>query len=243
MSQMTNGASGTSVTRRCVILVLRRLRCRIRYLAMLLLASASTTAMGASVDFEEFGLEPGTQIDFAKGETWFSGGFAFTPGPIPDSNESHVANAVEFFGFNGTHIGVWHHDMVMTRADGRPFDLVSFDFSGFPIDNEVSFIVIAQPGDVVAAFSPDGLVDGPGGVQDFETFILPSGFTNITNATWVHTGDGTVAGVFAVDNIVVPGPATLSLLVFAVLGVTRRRRRPRWMMAQSGSPPMQSPEQ
>ena len=227
MSQMTNRPRRRRVARRCGILVVRQRPSSIRWLAMVLLASASTTAVGTTVDFEEFGLDPGTQIDFAAGETWFSGGFAFTPGPIPESNESHVANAVDFFGFNGTHVGVWHHDVVMALQDGGMFDLVSFDLAGFPVDNEVPFIVIAQPGDVVAAFIPDGLVDGPGGVQDFQTFFLPDGFTNITSATWVHTGDGTVAGVFALDNIVVPGPATLWLLSLGVLGATRRRRCPR----------------
>ncbi|MCH7812777.1 MAG: PEP-CTERM sorting domain-containing protein [Planctomycetes bacterium] len=175
------------------------------------------------IDFEDYGLPPGEVIDFGSGETWTSGGFAFTPGPIPDDNESHVGNAVEFWGYNGTHVGVWHHDMVLTREGGGPFDLVSFDLSGFPTDHEVPFTVTAQPGNVVANFSPDGLVDGAGGVEDFETFALPEGFANITSATWVHTGGDTLIGLFVLDNMVVPEPGTLSLLAIGALGAIGRR--------------------
>ena len=174
-------------------------------LGMLLLALASPAATGGAIaDFEDYGLPPGEVIDFG-GATWTSGGFAFTPGPIPDDNESHVGNAVESWGYNGTHVGVWHHDMVMTREGGEAFDLFSFDLSGFPIDHEVSFTVTAQPGNVVANFTPDGLVDGPGGVGDFETFILPEGFKNITSATWEHTGGETLIGLFVLDNIAMQG--------------------------------------
>lgn len=192
-------------------------------LGMFLLAVASTGAMGGPiVDFEDYGLLPGEVIDFGNGKTWTSGGFAFTPGPIPDQNESHVGNAVESWGYNGTHVGQWHHDMIMAPEGGGLFDLVAFDLAGFPTDNEVSFTVTAQPGNVVANFTPDGLVDGFGGVEDFETFVLPGGFTNITSATWLHTGEGTLLGVFALDNIVVPEPGTLSLVAIGALGVIRR---------------------
>ncbi len=180
---------------------------------------------GEIVDFEDFRLPPGEVIDFGSGETWTSGGFAFTPGPIRDDNESHVGNAVEFWGYNGTHVGLWHHDMVLTREGGGPFNLESFDFSGFPTDYEAPFTVTAQPGNVVANFSPDGLVDGAGGLEDFETFFLPAGFTNITSATWVHTGDATLIGLFVMDNISVPEPGTLSLLGIVALGAIGSRRR------------------
>ena len=194
-------------------------------LGVLLLALTSPAAMGgATINFEEWDLLPGEVTDFGSGETWTSGGFAFTPGPIPDDNESHVGNAVEFWGYNGTHVGQWHHDMVMTRAGGGLFDLVSFDLSGFPDDHEATFTVTAQPGDVVANFAPDGLVDGSGGVEDFETFILPEGFANITSATWVHTGGDTLLGIFALDNIdalvAQPGVPTVSewgIIVLALL--------------------------
>ena len=192
-------------------------------LGMLSLALALPVAMGGEiVNFEDYGLGPGEVMDFGNGETWTSGGFAFTPGPIPDDNESHVGNAVESWGYNGTHVGLWHHDMVMTREGGGSFDLFSFDLSGFPIDNEVSFTVTAQPGNVVASFTPDGSVDGPGGVQDFETFVLPEGFANITSATWEHTGDDTLIGLFALDNIdtgagpAVPAVSEWGLLIMAL---------------------------
>ncbi len=194
------------------------------FLLVVLMSPDATT--GQIVDFEEYGLPLGEVLDFGSGESWTSGGFEFTPGPIPDDNESHVGNAVEFWGYNGTHVGVWHHDMVLTREGGGPFNLESFDFSGFPTDFEVPFTVTAQPGNVVANFTPDGLVDGPGGVEDFETFFLPAGFENITSATWVHTGGATLIGLFALDNISVPEPGTLSLLAIGVLGAIERCRKP-----------------
>jgi len=193
-------------------------------LCLLSLITAPAATRGQIVDFEEYGLPPGEVIDFGSGETWTSGGFAFTPGPIPDDNESHVGNAVEFWGYNGTHVGVWHHDMILTREGGGSFNLESFDLSGFPTNFEVPFTVPAPPGNVVANFSPDGMVDGLGGVEDFETFFLPAGFANITSATWVHTGGGTLIGLFAIDNISVPAPGTLLLLAVGALGVIGRRR-------------------
>ena len=177
---------------------------------LLVVLMSPATTVGQIVDFEDYGLPPGEVIDFGSGETWTSGGIAFTPGPIPDDNESHVGNAVEFWGYNGTHVGVWHHDMVLTREGGGAFTLESFDFSGFPTGFEVPFTVTAQPGNVVASFSPDGLVDGLGGVEDFETFFLPAGFANITSATWDHTGGGTLIGLVAIDNISVPGQPCLA---------------------------------
>ena len=103
-------------------------------LAILLLAALTAATRAQIVDFEEYGLALGEVLDFGSGETWTSAGFAFTPGPIPDDNESHVGNAVEFWGFNGTHVGVWHHDMVLTREGGGSFDLESFASSVFPTD-------------------------------------------------------------------------------------------------------------
>ena len=185
------------------------------FLLVILMSPAATR--GQIVDFEDYGLRPGEVVDFGNGETWISEGFVFTPGPNPDDNESHVGNAVEFWGYNGTHVGLWHNDMILTREGGEPFNLASFDFSGVPTDFEVPFTVTAQPGNVVANFSPDGLADGPGGVEDFETFFLPAGFANITSATWVHTGGATRFGLFALDNVSVPEPGTLSLLALGAL--------------------------
>jgi hypothetical protein len=91
-------------------------------------------------------------------------GYTFTPGPNDASglNDSHFGNAVAFWPYNGTHVAVFHDDVVVTKFGGGTFDFVQF-VAGWIGGFEVPFTVTAQPGGAVANFTPDGLVDGPGG--------------------------------------------------------------------------------
>ena len=168
--------------------------------------SQSNTQFVPIVSFESLGLPVNTQEDVPDGVAKTVDGFTFTPGPNNDSglNDSHYGNAVDFWGYNGTHVMSHHDDVVMTRAGGT-FDLLMFDFTGFPMNAEVAFTVTGQPGNIVANFTPDGFCDGLGGRVDFETFVLPANFKNLTSVTWQHFGNGTNQGSFSLDNIVTGG--------------------------------------
>lgn len=146
----------------------------------------------------------GSQIDPPDGVPTTVDGFTFTPGPNNSSglNDSHYGNAVIFWAYNGTHVMCHHDDVIMTKEDGSAFSLSSFDFAGFP-GGEATFTVTGQPGNIVATFTPDGLVDGIGGVEDFQTFVLPPTFINLTSVTWEHSGPATLQGIFGLDNIMV----------------------------------------
>ena len=92
----------------------------------------------------------------------------------------HV-NSVTSFPYNGTTIGLTHCDAVLTQDGGGAFSIRSFDFAGFP-GYEGSFSVTGyffEGGTITANFTPDGLVDGIGGVADFQTFSLGSEWTNL----------------------------------------------------------------
>ena len=159
------------------------------------------------VDFEDLGIAVGTQISPPSGVGVTSQGFDYTPGPSnPGINDLHVTNQESFWSFNGTTVGGTHDDVVLTKSGGGTFSLSSFDFAGFPSGNEVPFTVTGLRGDattIVQGFAPDGLVDGPGGVVDFETFVVTGDWSNLVSVTWDHTGAGTLQGLFAVDNIAV----------------------------------------
>jgi hypothetical protein len=162
----------------------------------------------AVIDFEDLGVAPGTQLNPAAGVCVNTAGYDYCPGPNNDSglNDLHISNQQSFFSWNGTTVGGSHDDVVLSRPDGQPFRLDQFDFAGFPLNNEIPFIVTAQPSGQVVGFTPDGVVDGDpdgaGGLVDYQTFALPPNFVG-TSFTWEHYGPGTTQGAFALDNIVV----------------------------------------
>jgi hypothetical protein len=82
---------------------------------------------------------------------------------------------------------------------------------------------------VVGTFTLDGIADGAGGVDDFETFELH--FANLLFLTFEGLGavpPGTFGPAFSVDNIVVrriAEPATLALLGIGLAGLAFSRRK------------------
>lgn len=196
-------------------------------------------ALAIGVDFEDLAIPVNGQINPAAGVGIVSQGFNFTPGPNNASglNDLHIYHPGSSIGpNNGTQVGASHDDVVLTSVSGAAFSLSSFDFAGFPNGNEIAFTVtgsLAGGGNIVANFTPDGIVDGVGGRPDFETFALGAGWNNLTSVTWSHTGAGTTQGLFGLDNIntnPVPEPGTVALFALGVLGVAgvaRRRRKSR----------------
>ncbi|MHC4571435.1 MAG: hypothetical protein ACYS0C_05090 [Planctomycetota bacterium] len=182
-----------------------------------------------TIDFEDLGLAPGQSLHPADDVPIISRGFSFTPTSNTQFSDVHAGNALSNYPYNGTTVMVTHDETVMMEAtNGTSFTLFSFDFAGYPTDNEVPFSLQASNG-TVANYTPDGLVDGPGGDPDFQTFTLPAGFTNITSVLFIHTGQGTTQGLFGLDNLnanVIPAPGAilLSSIGVSLVGWLRRRR-------------------
>lgn len=186
----------------------------------------------AVVDFEDVGVISGAQVVYTSPVV--SGGFEYGIGPLNNYyNDLHI-NSVTSFPYNGTTVGLTHSDAVLTQVGGGAFSIQSFDFAGFP-GYEGSFCVkgsFLEGGTITANFTPDGSVDGIGGVADFQTFSLGSEWTNLTKVYWIYSGDVFALDNFRVDgyarqnviNTQVPEPATMLLLGFGIIGLAGVRR-------------------
>ena len=198
-------------------------------LALLFCGAEQTRA--TTIDFEDLVVPYGTRLDILPaGTAVVSEGFNYTPGPLFGSsgfNDLHISNVKPGDSFNETTIGITHDDVILTKVGGGTFSLQRFDFAGFPMNDEVPFVVTGILGDystITKPFIPDGLVDGVGGVDDFQTFYLDDTWTNLRSVTWTHTGYGTDRGLYALDNMVVdehkvPEPSTITLLGLGILGL------------------------
>lgn len=124
----------------------------------------------------------------------------------------------------------------MVDASGNPFRLWSFDaaernVSG--VGNATGIRVEATRLDganIVANFTFDGINDGPGGVDDFDTFVLPASFQEGGGLTSVNfeAQPAATPSEFLIDNINVPEPTSgMGLLagLAGLAGLARRRLR------------------
>lgn len=174
-----------------------------------------------------------------------SGGFVFT------STHFHVTDdpgSCSFGGCvqNGTQYGAEDAPtlagpVTMARQGGGTFSLASFDGAELWLDDaaaaaggfqNASLIRVVGDlfggGTIAQDFVLDGIKDGAGGVDDFQSFLFGAGWTNLVSATFEGRDvQGSLASI-AFDNInangnTVPEPASL-VLVAAALGLMRRRR-------------------
>lgn len=129
----------------------------------------------------------------------------------------------------------------MSPIDNVPFQIHSFDAAeGFLVDgNPLGFAAKLQVegnisgGGIVSFIGDfDGLNDGAGVGIDFQTFVLPSTFTNLSSVTFrgLTTSGDPGAALFSVDNLAVaavPIPSALLLFTSGLLSFvcSHRRRR------------------
>jgi hypothetical protein len=136
--------------------------------------------------------------------------------------------------------------VLMTTASGNPFSLFGFDaaesFAALPDDWAREILVIGQlvsGGEIRTSFTLDRILDGIGGLDDFQRFVLPGGFTNLTSVMFLGSGNttpdltGMVVQDFALDNIVndlpapVPEPGTMVLVFSGLVAGLRQRHASR----------------
>lgn len=130
--------------------------------------------------------------------------------------------------------------VAVMRAGGGEFILSSLEAAevfSFPQtqDSAARIEFVGLLGGLVVASGSlelDLIVDGPGGVNDFQRFFLPGA----TVDTYIFTGEGGVSGNdgFTLDNLVVefddgqsevPEPGTLALGLLGALGFAAGRKR------------------
>ena len=133
------------------------------------------------------------------------------------SDHFHVIGNVYFpedYSSNGTtQIGYESgrgFPITMQRVGGGTFSLQSLDAAEFysvPVpdrpDAQMLTITGFQQGGGVVSYTVnlDGIYDGPGGVIDFEHFVLPNTFVNLTSVVFTGLRVGNVSGGVAIDNI------------------------------------------
>ncbi len=172
-----------------------------------------------------------------------SHGFNFSSGhhhEINDPGFSGVAgNGTQYILEEGGSLG---QPITMTQIGGGAFSLFSLDgaevfignsVGGFPNATFLNVLGNLSGGGVVnASFELDGLLDGNGGINDFQTFLLPATFTDLASVVFSGSipGGSTNAGI-SIDNLntsggtSVPEPAPWALLAAALLLLPWARSR------------------
>lgn len=206
---------------------------------LLFAALSSAATQAAVVAFED--VVPTSVIDpcFGTGvpecaSSLDSTGFRFTSPDNTFTNHAHLVSSPWFLDFtptlqsypsNGTqYIGLDPSIIVMSRIDSAPFRLSSFDAAegflngGAPIAFASKLLIegnVFGGGTMTFTIDFDGVNDGVGPLVDFQTFALPTTFTNLSSVTFsglTANGEPGVA-LFSLDNITVPEPATIILLL------------------------------
>ena len=149
--------------------------------------------------------------------------------PIGLSGFGRVArNPVPGLPDNGTSYldAALGQSLMFRFSTGSPFSLMSVDLAEYstvvPDAVTVHFVGYRVDGSIVTQdFTTDGIIDGTGPLQDFQTFQFGPEFSGLSRVEIPTFG-------WSLDNlVVVPEPSTFALLIAGapVVWALRRRRR------------------
>lgn len=197
-------------------------------------------------------------MDFEALETWSIGGKSVGTTVIEDGYRIDVISSqLSVFedgwqsgrgASNGTNtMGSYHSTgstgFALTSDSGSLFSLNSIDLAEIFKPTESAQIynadriefsgTYADGSSIIDSFIFDTINDGPGGVEDFETYSFSSAWKDLISVSFIGYNDST-STYFSFDNIVideqavgVPLPPTLALFAIGLLGLTSLRRRSR----------------
>ena len=209
-----------------------------RHLAGLTAAAALVVAGAAQASVVTFDDLP--VLGNAIHTTATSSGFDFNGGHfhIIDTPDSRlVENGTQYLAAEAA--GALGKPVTMTASSGGLFSLNGLDIAELwlPGIGLADFKNVTLTGNVfgggvlTASFMLDGIGDGVGGVNDFQTVTL-SGWNNLTSVVISGMDANGNFGDYAIDNLIVnatpgvPEPAAWAMMLagFGLVGATLRRR-------------------
>lgn len=163
-------------------------------------------------------------------------GMVFTPIEVGQRfGRSGGAPVNEGFPRNGTAylIGAFTYSLAVKSSSGTPFGLVSVDLAEFStlyaFPAMVQFVGYRPDGSTITTnLVTDGVIDGAGPLNDFETFYFDSRFVNLVRVE-VPTYGWSLDNMVFSDAIPEPGIGSLLVVGAGVLGLwffKRKRRLP-----------------
>ena len=214
---------------RKVLLMLRQIACATALLMATGLAHATV------IDFEEVPDTADIQTSLSTQGYLFTSEHFHTPGSS-NTYSPFVWNGTNYIGYESGR----GHPLAMSRADGGSFSLYSLDVAEFysapnsdrPNADLIEIWGLGAGGQtMVHQFTLDGVYDGRNGAIDFQHFVLPSIFSDLSSVVFTGLRWGGADGGISLDNIEVvptsvPEPGTLALFGLGLLaaGAARRRR-------------------
>ena len=208
---------------------------------LLLMLGGTTQVSAVTIDFElgvpGCSMFPGT----TQGFTFIGAGDPPALVVCDNPSDPSFASNGSSFLFSGAEPISGQAPIAMLEGSGGgaglPFSLLAFD---------ATELAVATPGGAVrvtgydatltniiadVSFVFDGLIDGPGGVEDFETFLLPSSFQHVWGVAFEGVDLGSGTRYYAIDNVVatvVPVPGAFWLLITGLLGLAGMNKMGRY---------------
>ena len=188
---------------------------------MLLFLLHIAIAQGSVITFEPSPCRvcDSTMNSYLEDGALFTGAFSHYDMGLPGAANNASSGALRFPFFSSLRVQL---------ADGTPFSLGTVDLGEYNNSSQgnpvtVSFAGLRTDSTVVSqSFTLDGLMDGAGGINDFQTFAFAPEFDNLLHVDISST-------MFAIDNLeinAVPVPAAALLFIsglVVLIGITPRK--------------------